>query len=227
VAALARRLPGGAQRAATGLLVLLRELIPFGHTDMAEVVRGLTKTASGLEIAALVVIVWGSSGIFMPVEMALNRAWGGRPNRHFLRSRVLAVLMTLLGGLLALASVALTVASRLYGRDWPLLARHGGKLSALALSYLLFFLVYRIIPEVNVTTRQAARAAFVAGTIWEIAKYVFVARLPTLGLAAFYGPLAFSVSLVLWAYVSSVVLVLGALVASGGPAGAGKAKAAR
>jgi len=38
-------------------------------------------------------------------------------------------------------------------------------------------------------------------------------------LATFYGPLAFAVSLVLWAYVSSVVLVFGAAMAPGAPKG--------
>jgi membrane protein/epoxyqueuosine reductase len=216
VAALSRHLPGGAKRAATALLLLLEELIPFGHEAMAEAVRNLTQTAAGLELAALVIIVWASSGIFMPVEMALNRAWGGRPNRHFLRSRALAFVMTLAGGLVALLSVAMTVAARTYGKDWPFVVRYSGKASALALSYLLFFLIYRLIPEAPVSTRTALRGALVAGTLWELMKYIFVARLPRLRLESFYGPLAFSVSLILWAYVSSLVLVLGALVVSRG-----------
>jgi uncharacterized BrkB/YihY/UPF0761 family membrane protein len=37
-------------------------------------------------------------------------------------------------------------------------------------------------------------------------------------LATVYGPLAFAVALVLWAYVSSVVLVFGAAMATGAPA---------
>jgi membrane protein len=226
LSSIARQLPGGANRAATALLLVLQELIPFDHEAMAEAVRDATRTAAGLQVAALLVILWGSSGIFMPVEMALNRAWGGRPNRHFIRSKLLAFLMTIAGGLLALASVGLTVAARNYGHEWPLVARYGGKLSALALSYLLFFLIYRVIPEAEVRTSTAWRAALLAGTVWEIAKYVFVVRLPRLELEAFYGPLAFSVSLILWAYVSSLVLVFGALVVAAAPLrGAKKAKA--
>jgi membrane protein/epoxyqueuosine reductase len=158
--------------------------------------------------------VWGSSGIFMPVEMALNRAWGGRPNRSFFRSKILASLMTLTGGLLGLLSIAITVAARTYGREWPLVARYGSKAAALLVSYFLFFLIYRLVPDVPVGSKTALRAAVIAGTAWEVAKYVFVARLPKMGLEAFYGPLAFSVSLILWAYVSSLVLVFGALMVS-------------
>jgi YihY family inner membrane protein len=217
VAALSRQLPGVGQRAATGLLLVLQELIPFGHEAMAQAVRGLARTAAGLQAAALALILWGSSGIFMPVEMALHRAWGVQRNRSFWRSKIMAFVMTLLGGLLALVSVGLTVAARVHGREWPLLARYGGKASALALSFLLFFLIYRLVPEIPVKTGTAARAALVAGTVWEIVKYLFVGRLSQMRLEAFYGPLAFSVSLILWAWVSSLVLVLGALVVSAEP----------
>jgi membrane protein len=224
VSALSRALPGGARHVATALLLILQELIPFGQDQVARAVREATRTAAGLQVAAVVVILWASSGIFMPVEMALNRAWGGKPNRHFIRSKLLAFVMTIVGGLLAMASVGLTVAARTYGHEWPLVARYGGKLSALALSYLLFFLIYRVIPEAPVDARTAWRAALLAGTVWEVAKYVFVARLPRMQLETFYGPLAFSVSLVLWAYVSSLVLVFGALVVSAAPARAARAR---
>jgi membrane protein len=211
IAAVSRQLPGGARQAGAALLLLLQELIPFGHEAMAKSLQSLTKTAAGLQIFALLVVVWGSSGIFMPVEMALSRAWGGKRVRSFVHSKLLAFLMTVGCGLLGLSSIAITVGVRMYGGDWPTVVRYSGKAVALAVSYLLFFLIYRIVPEA-VATRTAVKAALVAGTAWEVVKYVFVARLPAMRLEAFYGPLAFSVSLVIWAYISSLVLVFGALV---------------
>jgi len=216
VAAASQQLPGG-RRAGTALLLLLDELIPFGHEAMAPALRNLNKMAKGLEVVSLALIVWGSSGIFMPVEMALNRAWGGRPHRHFWRSRMLAVLMTLAGGLLALCSVALTLAARAWGRELPALARHGATAIALLMSYVLFFLIYRFVPAVSVRTAMAVRAALWGGTSWEAAKYLFLIQLARMNLEAFYGPLAFSVSLVLWAYVSSLALVFGALMVPADP----------
>ena len=63
------------------------------------------------------------------------------------------------------------------------------------------------------------RAALWAAVMWEVSKYAFVWNLGRMQLATFYGPLAFAVSLVLWAYVSSVVLVFGAAMAPGAPKG--------
>jgi membrane protein len=208
-------------RAAAALALLLQELIPFGQQAIADSLRNLTKIARGLEVLSLLLIVWGSSGIFVPVEMALNRAWGGRPSRHFFFSRGLAFLMTVAGGLLVLVSVAITVFVRSYGREWPMLAGLSAKASAFLMTYVLFFLIYRVIPSLPVGNKVALKAALWSGITWEAVKYGFVVKLGTMNLQAFYGPLALSVSLLLWAYVSSLVLVFGALMA---PVKNGRAK---
>jgi len=210
VAAASQQLPGG-RRVGAALLLVLRELIPFGEQALTDALRNLTRLARGLEVVSLALIVWGSSGIFMPVEMALSRAWGGPTHRSFWRSRLLAFVMTGTGGLLALGSVCLTVAARSYKEEWPTLAEYAAKFSGFLLTFVLFFLIYRLIPAAPVGTRVSLRAALWSASMWEVVKYFFVGRLHHMNLEAFYGPLAFSVSLILWAYVSSLVLVFGAL----------------
>jgi membrane protein len=201
---------GDSRRVGAALLTLLSELIPFEHQALATSVRSLGRMAKTVEAFSLVLVVWGSSGIFMPVEMALNRVWGGQP-RTFVHSRLLAFVMTIAGSALVFLSVALTSLARSYGRQWPVLAGSGAKAIAFLLTFLVFFFIYRIIPDPPVGTAVAARAAAWAGTGWEAAKYLFVINLTRANLPVVYGPLAFAVSLVLWAYVSSLVLVFGAL----------------
>jgi membrane protein/epoxyqueuosine reductase len=216
VAAVSQQLPFS-RRASMALLLVLQELIPFDSESLAESLRGLSKTARTLEAFSLFLIVWGSSGIFMPVEMVLNKAWGGPAHRDFWKSRLLAFVMTVAGGCLAVGSVLLTVAVRSFGRELPSLAGYAAKASGLLLTVVLFFLIYRLIPQASVGSRVALRAALWAGGTWEAVKYFFVIRLDSMNLAAFYGPLALSVSLILWAYVSSLVLVFGALMSPASP----------
>jgi uncharacterized BrkB/YihY/UPF0761 family membrane protein len=128
--------------------------------------------------------------------------------------------MTILGGLLALASVALTVATRTWAKGYPLASSISNKTSALLLTWLLFFLIYRLIPDAEVKSALAMKAALWASVAWEAAKYGFVIQLGRMNLQAFYGPLAFAVSLVLWAYVTSLTVVFGALMAPLRPASA-------
>jgi membrane protein/epoxyqueuosine reductase len=204
--------------AAQVLGLLLAELIPFGGDTIAASLRQMTRLARGFEVLSLVLVVWGSSGVFMPVELVLDRVWGGGGPRTFWRSRLLAFALTVAGGALALLSVALTVLVRGFGRDWPAVAGSAAKAAALLLSWTLFLLVYRLVPRAGVDLRVAARAALWAAILWEASKYAFVWNLGRMQLATFYGPLAFAVALVLWAYVSSVVLVFGAAMAPGPPA---------
>ena len=70
---------GDSRRIGPALLSVINELIPFEHQTLATSLRSLGKMAKTFEVFSLVVVVWGSSGIFMPVEMALNRVWGGQP----------------------------------------------------------------------------------------------------------------------------------------------------
>jgi len=209
LAAASQQFPEGwAGHAGGALFLLLQELIPFGREAFADQLRNLTKIARGLQVLSLLLIIWGSSGIFMPVELALNRAWGGSAPRSFWRSRLVAFLMTTAGGFIALLSIALTVGARTVSRQW---ASYGAKASAFLLTYLLFFLIYRFVPTQRVRFRVALRAALWSAVSWEAVKYLFVVRLGSMNLKAFYGPLALAVSLLLWAYVSSLVLVFGAL----------------
>lgn len=226
VAAAQRVAPGGGS--ATALRLLLVELIPVGGDAFASSLRQMTRLARGFELFSLALIVWGSSGIFIPVERVLNIVWGARAERSFWKSRLLAFLLTAAGAALALVSVALT----LYGRSFshpapgepPLAALSGwaAKAAATALSWALFTLVYRVAPSARVGLGLAGRAGLWAALAWEASKYVFVWNLGRMQLQTFYGPLAFAVALVLWAYVSAVVLVFGAGMASGAPAAQGR-----
>jgi membrane protein len=230
IAAVARQLPMGS-RTATALFVILHELIPFGKDALAESLRGLARTARSLELLSLLMIVWGSSGIFMPVEMALNRVWGGQPHRSFIQSRAVALLMTVAGGLIALLSVSLTAVARGLSHEFPRMASLSVKASASLLTVLLFFVIYRVVPGAPVSSKVALRASLWAGAAWEVAKYLFLIQLTRMNLQALYGPLAFAVSLVLWAYVSSLILIFGALMeplqASAGDAPAARGRSKR
>jgi YihY family inner membrane protein len=213
LAAVSQQLPPG-RRISGALAHLLAELIPFEHEALARALAALAQQSRRIEAISLLLILWGSSGIFVPIEMALGLAWGGAARRSFWRARLLAFVMTLACGTLALVSVGLTFAARSFRDEWPTVAEYGASGSAFLLTLALFFLVYRFVPSTRVHAAVAARAALYGGAGWELIKYVFVARLPAMNLKAVYGPLAFAVALILWAYISSLMLVFGALIAS-------------
>ena len=147
----------------------------------------------------------------MPIELALARAWGSEPRA--VREEPPPRVRGHAGRRPARVPLGRRSRSlaRSYDDVWPRLAEYGARASALLLTYVLFFLIYRLIPSPSVGSGVALRSALWAGTAWEAAKYLFVINLARANLRLYYGPLAFAVSLVLWAHVSSMVLVFGAL----------------
>jgi membrane protein len=61
-----------------------------------------------------------------------------------------------------------------------------------------------------VTLRDTLPGAFLAGLLWEIAKYIFAASLHYFHYDQIYGSVGAVVAVLTWSYVSSLILLLGA-----------------
>ena len=75
---------------------------------------------------------------------------------------------------------------------------------------VLFVLVYRFMPKANVTLRDTLPGAFLAGLLWEIAKYIFALSLHYFHYDQVYGSVGAVVAVLTWSYVSSLILLFGA-----------------
>jgi YihY family inner membrane protein len=93
---------------------------------------------------------------------------------------------------------------------YTLLSR--GFLSVLATvsSVTLFFLIYWILPNRKIPALAVLPTAVVTGLLWEGAKYLYVMTLPHLNFQDVYGPFRISVGLMLWAFLSGLMLLAGA-----------------
>jgi membrane protein len=74
----------------------------------------------------------------------------------------------------------------------------------------LFVLVYRFMPRAEVTLRDTLPGAFLAGLLWELAKYIFAWSLGYFHYDEIYGSVGAVVAVLTWSYVSSLILLLGA-----------------
>ena len=83
------------------------------------------------------------------------------------------------------------------------------QISAAVASVLLFFLIYWILPNRKLPVRAVLPTAIVIGLSWEVAKMLYVAALPWMDLQKVYGPFSVSVSLMLWAFVTGLLLLGG------------------
>jgi YihY family inner membrane protein len=209
------------------ILRLLRDdYLPISQDFIVKNLKAVTEAKFGqAALLSLATLAFTSSGLFAPVEMALNRAWRIAEQRSLVRGRLIAIGLVVGCGALALVSVYITAHSQELLRAWL-----GGfaqwapvrVLSAIALRTLIFpvtvaifFLVYYVLPNRRMYIRQVLPIAVLTGLLWEGSKYLFIWLAPNLGFQDVYGPFYVTVTLVTWAYLSSLILLFGANLASG------------
>jgi len=174
----------------------------------------------GVQALSLVMILVACTGIFLPLEVALNQAWGVTRSRNYLFNQVVAFGLAGLMVALALVSILLNAGEQelltflffhhidnyvFKGISYMWLAFSTG-----VASILFFFSIYWLLPNRKVPWRPVLRTAIVTGIVWLVAKMIFVQVLPHLDLEALYGRFYVSVGLLFWAYVSGLILFAGA-----------------
>jgi YihY family inner membrane protein len=194
----------------------------FLPSNQGFVAQNLAYTASkhGVQVFSLIMILIACTGIFLPLEVALNQAWGVTKSRNYLLNQTVAFGLAILMVMLGMGSIALNAAARdviavaffhhtdnfiFNSISFLLLAATTG-----VASILFFFSIYWLLPNRKVPWRPVFRTAVVTGIIWLMAKYAFEAVLPHLALEDLYGRFYVSVGLLFWAYASGLILFAGA-----------------
>jgi membrane protein/epoxyqueuosine reductase len=194
------------------------------------VARNLSLVASGhgAQLFSVIMILVACTGIFLPLEVALNQAWGVTKSRNYLHNQVIAFGLAILMVALGMGSVLVNAAARdvltlifvhntnikiidfvlqitYQGTSFLLLAATTG-----VASILFFFSIYWLLPNRKVPWRHVMSTSIYTGVIWLMAKYIFVLLLPHMHLEDLYGPFYVSVGLLFWAYTSGLILFAGA-----------------
>ena len=172
-----------------------------------------------LEYTSMVLLLFTANGIFEPLEVALNRAWGEVKNRSYLKNQLVALGMIFLCGALALLSLMLTALNKQWISAWGSLGPVQGwlnllmfKLAAVPISILALFLIYWLLPNRKIPPVRVVPAAIFVGLILEALKYVNLAIAPFLQakLEHEYSIFEHSVAILLWSFVASMVVLAGA-----------------
>ena len=198
---------------------LLRDYVPTGQEFVIRNLNVLVGTHHQAKVFSLAMLLITSTGIFLPLEVALNRIWGFPNNRSYLGNQLRSLGLVFACGSLALISVGLTAGNvailrrALHGHDaWHVQVVDFVimKIFAIGASIAIFFLVYWLLPNGKVPARVVLPAAVIMGLLSEALKYVYIFALPRLNFAEVYGPFAISVSLMFWAFLSGMLLLTGA-----------------
>jgi membrane protein len=199
---------------------MMKNLLPVGQDFVMRNMQLLAHPHKGTQIFSIFMLLVTSTGVFLPLEVALNSVWGVRQNRSYLHNQAISLGLAFAVGVLAMASVASTAGQQTI-LSWVFFGHTDNivfnfisygflKLCAGLASILLFFLIYWILPYRPVPARAVLPTAVVVGLLWQMAKYLYIRALPWLDFQSVYGPFYISVGLMMWAFLSGLLLLAGA-----------------
>jgi membrane protein len=156
------------------------------------------------------------------VEDALNHVWHARRARGLARKFTDYLSMLLAGPVLVFAAFALIASAQSHWVvQWVLAATRLETLMLLVTGYVLpilllgtaFFLLYRLVPNTEVSTTAALIGGAVAAVLWHVAGTGFTAFLSgSTRYAAIYSGFAGVMIFLIWLYIGWLIVLIGAQV---------------
>jgi membrane protein len=173
-------------------------------------------------IVGFVLMVLGATTVFAQLQTSLNRVWGVKAEPAnailgFLRSRLLSLTVVLGLAFLLLVSLIFSAAISAFqtylegflpGADmiWTI-ANHA---ISLVLVALLLAMLFRYVPDVEISWRDTVIGALVTATLLTLGKYAIGVYLGRAGVGSPYGAAGSAVVFMVWVYYVSLILFLGA-----------------
>src|SRR5947208_4587660 len=200
----------------------------FLDPSAVQVVQSIAQKASQpgkSTIATLIGValaLFGASGVFGQLQDALNTIWGvkAKPGGGiwgFLRSRFLSFAMV--GGVCFLLLVSLTLESLLKGfSHYVQSVLPEGIVVAMAVYLifdfgvviLLFGMIFKFLPDAQIQWRDVWIGAVMTAIFFGVGKWLLGLYLGSGAAGSAYGPASSLITLLLWIYYSSQILLLGA-----------------
>jgi YihY family inner membrane protein len=174
-----------------------------------------------VQVVSLILLFFTASGIFEPLEVALNRIWNCPKNRNYFKNQLVSLGLIFACGALMLVSTTLTALNNEFLtaaslRHTAPLANLLGlllfKAAAIPMSMLMLFLIYWLLPNCKIPPARMVPAAIVVGLLLELLKYVNLWTWPYLRakLQSEYGPFYYTVTIILWGFLAALVVLAGA-----------------
>ena len=198
-----------------GTLIGQADLIP---TVMQFVERYLDTTQGGLFIGiGLAVLFYSVMNFFMQVERAFNGIWQVKKSRSLIRQfstyfssiLIIPIFIVFSSGLSIFINSAIAQ-SFLYDDLSPLL-RFGVKFTPYIIDWIVFTVMYMVIPNTKVRFLNALIAGVVAGTAFQLFQFMYIHGQVYLSrYNIVYGSFAAIPLLLLWLQISCLIVLLGA-----------------
>jgi membrane protein len=197
---------------------------PLDTSTIGSVIDAVVASRGGISLFGLIFLVWGALGVFSAVNQGVSRAFSAAVSRPFWQDKLVGLLLMMITGLLGVASMAIGIVTGIVQSaaadavagvpgGYLVLSSIGFALPLL-LIFVAFLVLYRVVPNRPVTVREVLPGAVVATLLWTVLRLGFtyyatqIANYDTA-----FGPISAAISLLVFLYFASVIVLLGAEVA--------------
>ena len=168
----------------------------------------------------LIVLMWAATRVLRHIEAALNDIWEIKNSRPWIRNFTDLLSIMVVAPILFILAQSTTVfitaiiqdlskGMELLGHLFLLI-----KLVPFGLIWLLFTMIYVVVPNTKVNFKSALVAGVIVGTIFQLSQWIFFKS--QMGISkynAIYGSFAFLPLLLIWIQTAWLILLLGAEIA--------------
>lgn len=200
----------------------------IGHQS-AEAVQAMIQAASNRPETGLVstllgaiFLLLGAGGVVGQLQTALNAIWRVRTKpgtglRDFIRKRFISFAMILGVGFLLLVSLAvsafITGLTKFVGslhENIALVAHLLDVVISFALVTLLFAMIYKFLPDVEIHWKDVWIGAALTSILFATGKFLIGFYLGNSGVTSVYGAAGSLITVLLWVYYSALIFFMGA-----------------
>jgi len=207
---------------------ITQQMSYFLDQSAVQVVQNIAQTASqpGKSTIATVIgialALFGASGVFGQLQDALNTIWGvkAKPSRGiwgFVRNRFLSFAMVAGISFLLLVSLAIEALLKAFSHHVQSVLPGGIVIAVtvylvfdFALVVLLFAMIFKFLPDVKIQWRDVWIGAVMTAILFGLGKWLLGFYLGSGAAGSAYGAASSLITLLLWVYYSSQILLFGA-----------------
>ena len=204
---------------------LVVEQVAAGSPLDAETVSGIIdsviESRGTITIISFGFLLWGALGVFSALSTGISRVFENAPRRPFLQDKLVGLLLMAITGLLAVASVAIGIVTGILQEaassvlaDLPgggAVVWLIGLLVPILLIFLAFLAIYKVVPNRPVRWDEVLPGAAVAALLWTVLRFSFTWYATSVAdYDSTFGPLATGITLLVFLYFASVIVLLGA-----------------
>jgi membrane protein len=199
---------------------MLHDLLPSNQDFVVRNMALLVHPRGSVQLASVIMLLISSTGVFLPLEVALNQVWAVEKNRSYVMNQIVSLGLALAVGLMAMLAVAIATAQTgiltfvfFHHTDNVVFNFINHLFLQIAVAFLsvgMFFVVYWILPHRRLPIRAVLPTAIVIGLLWDFGRLLYILALPHMDLHSVYGPFEVSVSLMIWAFLTGLLLLAGA-----------------